>query len=85
MSYHDGYLCIPNHELMEKYQDVLTRKSMGEVKKIVERSKEMLEATLACDEDKVSAMLSMFGIGYIRLTSQKILYIIPISASRAYI
>lgn len=57
LSYHDGYLCIPNHELMEKYQDVLTRKSMGEVKKIVERSKEMLEATLACDEDKVSAML----------------------------
>lgn len=55
------------------------------MKKIVERSKEMLEATLACDEDKVSAMLSMFGIGYIRLTSQKILYIIPISASRAYI
>ena len=32
---------------MEKYQDVLTRKSMGEVKKIVDRSKEMLEATLA--------------------------------------
>ncbi|KLU72788.1 MAG: hypothetical protein RHS_1485 [Robinsoniella sp. RHS] len=47
LSYHDGYLCIPNYELMEKYQDVLTRKSMGEVKKIVDRSKEMLEATLA--------------------------------------
>lgn len=30
LSYHDGYLCIPNYELMEKYQDVLTRKSMGE-------------------------------------------------------
>lgn len=57
LSYHDGYLRIPNYELMEKYQDVLLRKSMGEVKAIVDRSKEMLEATLMCDEDKVASIL----------------------------
>lgn len=57
LSYYDGYLTIPNHELMEKFQRVLVRDSMGEVKEIVDRSREMLEATLACDEEKVAAIL----------------------------
>ncbi len=57
LSYHDECLRIPNFELMEKYQEVLARKSMGEVKEIVDSSKEILEATLACDEKKVAAML----------------------------
>lgn len=29
LSYHGGYLQIPNHELMEKYQRVLSRDRMG--------------------------------------------------------
>lgn len=57
LSYYDGYLTIPNQELMDKYQRVLSRDSMGEVKEIVDRSKEMVEATLACDEAKVAAIL----------------------------
>lgn len=57
LSYHDGQLQIPNHELMEKYQKVLSRDSMGEVKKIVDDSREMLEATLNCDGRKVAEML----------------------------
>lgn len=57
LSYHDGFLRIPNYELMEKFQRVLSRDSMGEVKHIVERSKEMLLATLACQEEKVAAIL----------------------------
>lgn len=57
LSYHDNCLKIPNHELMEKFQRVLSRDSMGEVKEIVDRSKEMLAATLACDADKVAAIL----------------------------
>ncbi|MBU3878071.1 AAA family ATPase [Faecalicatena sp. AGMB00832] len=57
LSYHDGMLRIPNYELMEKYQKVLARDSMGEVKKIVNGSREMLEATLACDEIRVASML----------------------------
>lgn len=57
LTYYDGYLCIPNHELMEKYQKVLARDSMGEVKEIVDSSRQMLEATLAADSDKVAMML----------------------------
>lgn len=57
LSYHDGLLRIPNHELMEKFQRVLSRDSMGEVKEIVDKSKEMLEATLACDDEKVTSIL----------------------------
>ena len=57
LSYNDGYLQIPNHELMEKFQRVLSRDSMGEVKEIVDSSKEMLSATLSCDEKKVASIL----------------------------
>lgn len=57
LSYHDRLIKIPNHELMEKYQAVLERKSMGEVKEIVDRSREMLKATLAGDEAGVAAIL----------------------------
>lgn len=57
LSYHDGYIRIPNHELMEKFQRVLSRDSMGEVKAVVDKSKEMLEATVACDCEKVATVL----------------------------
>lgn len=57
LSYYDGYLRIPNHELMEKYQRVLARESMGEVRLVVERSKEMLQATLDEDASRVAEIL----------------------------
>jgi len=57
LSYHDGYLRIPNHELMEKYQRVLARESMGGVKEIADSSKEMMEATLSADSGKVAEIL----------------------------
>ncbi len=57
LSYYDGYLSIPNHELMEKFRRVLSRDSMGEVKEIVDRSREMVKATLDCDEEKVAEIL----------------------------
>jgi len=57
LTYYDGYLRIPNHELMEKYQRVLARDSMGAVKEIVDSSRQMLEATLAADADRVAMML----------------------------
>lgn len=57
LSYYDGTLRIPNHELMEKFQRVLSRDSMGEIKEIVDRSKEILSATLNCEEEKVAALL----------------------------
>lgn len=57
LSYYDGYLRIPNHELMEKYQRVLARESMGGVQEIVLRSKEMLEATRSGNAEKVAEIL----------------------------
>lgn len=57
LSYHDGMLRIPNHELMEKFQRVLSRESMGEIKQIVDRSKQMVEATVAMDVEKVASIL----------------------------
>lgn len=72
LSYYDGCLQIPNYELMEKYQEVLTRNSMGEVKQIVDRSREMIHATIQMDEEKVAEILEevhdkeilMVGINY---------------------
>lgn len=57
LSYHDGKVRVPNRELMEKFERVLARESMGEVKAVVDASKETLEATLSCDEEKVAAIL----------------------------
>ncbi|WP_049945603.1 AAA family ATPase [Candidatus Stoquefichus massiliensis] len=57
LSYYDGYLTIPNYELMQKYNRVLSRESMGGVKKIVDQSKAMLEATINQDEEKVAEIL----------------------------
>lgn len=57
LSYDNGKLRIPNQELMEKFETVLERESMGEVKAIVDRSKEVLEATLSCDAEKVAEIL----------------------------
>ena len=54
LSYHDGFLRIPNYELMEKFQRVLNRKSMGGVADIVNNSKNVLDATIAMDADKVA-------------------------------
>lgn len=57
LAYYDDMLSIPNTELMEKFQQVLMRDSMGEVKKIVTCSKEILNATLECNEEKVAELL----------------------------
>lgn len=35
LAYYDGYVMIPNRELMEKFQRVLSRDSMGEIKERV--------------------------------------------------
>lgn len=57
LAFFDGALRIPNYELMEKYKDVLERDSFGEVREIVKSSREILEATLDCDGEKVASML----------------------------
>lgn len=57
LSYHDGLIKIPNHELMEKFEDVMSRQSMGAVRDIVNQSREMLSATLHCDVKRVAQIL----------------------------
>lgn len=57
LSYYEGNLRIPNHELMEKFESVLVRESMGEVKKVVESSREILRATLMEEEETVARIL----------------------------
>lgn len=57
LSYHDGYIKIPNHELMEKFEEVMSRKSMGAVSAIVRQSKEMLLSTLNEDSERVAQIL----------------------------
>ncbi|WP_028043251.1 hypothetical protein [Candidatus Stoquefichus massiliensis] len=39
LSYHDDYLTILNYELMQKFNRVLSRESMGGIKKIVDQLK----------------------------------------------
>ncbi|MGL4849158.1 MAG: AAA family ATPase [Clostridium sp.] len=57
LSYYDGYLKIPNKELMLEFQKALSDKSFGYVSKIVEDSKKMLKATVNKDIKVVEEIL----------------------------
>ncbi|MGL4345616.1 MAG: AAA family ATPase [Cellulosilyticaceae bacterium] len=49
LSYYDGYLKIPNKELMQEFEKALVDQSFGYVAEIIENSRKMLKATI--DED----------------------------------
>jgi hypothetical protein len=57
LSYHDGYLKIPNKELMKEFEKALKDKSFGYVSKIIESSKKMLKATVNRDTKTVEEIL----------------------------
>ena len=57
LSYYDGYLTIPNKEIMKKFQKVLKDNSMGYIAKLAQNSNVMLEATLAGDTEKMEEIL----------------------------
>ena len=57
LSYYNGYLTIPNKELMKKFQKVLKDSSMGYIAKLARNSNVMLEATLAGDTEKMVEIL----------------------------
>ncbi|RGC20958.1 AAA family ATPase [Absiella sp. AM54-8XD] len=59
LSYHNGFLTIPNHELMIKFQNVLKEEYMGGVSEIVRQSNEILKATMDGDADKVAEMIEI--------------------------
>lgn len=49
LTYHDGCVSIPNHELMLQFERVLGKEKMGYVARLAQRSDEMLMATLHGD------------------------------------
>lgn len=53
LSYRNNKLQIPNHELMLKFEEVLSEGNLGEVAKIVTNSEEMLNATIRKDTEAV--------------------------------
>ncbi|MCD7893027.1 MAG: ATP-binding protein [Erysipelotrichaceae bacterium] len=57
LTYRDGYLYIPNHELMLKFEKILNRKDMGEYNEIVKQSKLILKATQEENEELLANMI----------------------------
>ena len=57
LSYHDGYLKIPNKELMKEFEKALRDKSFGYVSQIIENSRKMLQATVNGDTTTVESIL----------------------------
>ena len=57
LSYHDGYLKIPNKELMKEFEKALSDESFGYVSKIIENSKKMLKATVDRNTEVVEDIL----------------------------
>lgn len=57
LSYYDGYLKIPNKELMKEFEKALRDKSFGYVSQIIENSRQMLNATVNGDTKTVESIL----------------------------
>ena len=57
LSYYDGYLRIPNKELMKEFEKALKDESFGYVSKIVDNSKKMLKATVSGETNTVESIL----------------------------
>ena len=57
LSYDDGYIRIPNKELMKEFEKALSDKSFGYVSEIIESSRKMLKATVNKDTETVEAIL----------------------------
>ncbi|MGL5149894.1 MAG: AAA family ATPase [Clostridium sp.] len=57
LSYYDGYLKIPNKELMQEFENALCDESFGYVAEIVENSRKMLQATVSGDVETVIKIL----------------------------
>ena len=57
LSYYDGYLKIPNKELMKEYEKALKDEAFGYVSTIIENSKKMLKATVSGDTETIESIL----------------------------
>ncbi|MBB6714121.1 AAA family ATPase [Clostridium gasigenes] len=57
LSYYDGYLKIPNKELMKEFEKALRDESFGYVSEIINSSKRMLKSTVSGDSETVIGIL----------------------------
>ena len=57
LTYRDGAVSIPNHELMLRFQNVLAKEEMGYVARLAQRSHDMLTATLAADTQTMEEII----------------------------
>lgn len=57
LAYHDGYLKIPNQELMKEFDKALKDEEFGEVAEIIDNSRKVLKATLNKDEETVAKFI----------------------------
>ncbi|WP_294404080.1 AAA family ATPase [uncultured Clostridium sp.] len=57
LSYHDGYLKIPNKELMKEFEKALHDESFGYVSEIIKNSKNMLLSTVNGDTETMIKIL----------------------------
>jgi hypothetical protein len=58
LTYENGYVSIPNKELMDKFSDMLMKEeSLGYVHQLAVESTKMLKATLDGDADKVAEIM----------------------------
>ncbi|BCZ48990.1 hypothetical protein psyc5s11_50570 [Clostridium gelidum] len=57
LSYHNGYLKIPNKELMMEFEKSLKDEAFGYVSEIAKQSNKMLKATVNCDTETVVNIL----------------------------
>lgn len=57
LTYKDGYVSIPNRELREEFLSTVKRLNWGTVSKLLNQSRQLLDATLRMDEEKVAQML----------------------------
>ncbi|MEG0671717.1 AAA family ATPase [Clostridium sp.] len=57
LSYYDGYLKIPNNEIMKEFQKALRDESFGYVSEIIENSRKMLKSTVNEDTKAVEDIL----------------------------
>ncbi len=58
LSYEDGFVSIPNKELMERFKDMVQKEpSLGYVHRLAKESQRMLAATKACDTQTMADIL----------------------------
>ena len=57
LSYYDGYLKIPNKELMMEFEKSLKDEAFGYISEIAKQSNKMLKATVNCDTETVVNIL----------------------------